>query len=1115
MMRTPLMRLRSRLGRAAAVTVGMAGVFACLPAPSPASTPGPQWTVTAVSAPTNFAPGDESGQDAYLVTVKNTGGSATDGSPITITDELPLGLTLASAGASAEDQLAGSSEHISCALRSCTYTGVLAADDTLTATIPVDVSLTTPTSVTNVVRVTGGGGADAAVHTPTAISSSPAPFGISPGGASTALSSNQAGAHPDLTTSIAFNTVDRTGSLAGDPKNTSDDLPPGFAGDLIDTPSCSAARFTLRECPAGSQVGVITLTLSLNHKPRGVSIRPVYNLAPNPGEVAKLGFYALSVVAVEGDVSLRGSDYGLRATFHNVDEGPVELENLSLTIWGVPEQSNHDPLRWKSEGGSAGSFGSSSDTPPAPFFTNPTSCSGVPLSANFTVTAWQASAAPVEEAMQLGPIVGCDKLTMQPTVNVVPTTINASAATGLNLEMDIPQTYNNADGLATSHLKRVVVTLPSGMTVNPSSGAGLAACTQAEYEEEGVQAVPGQGCPANAKLGTVTAQSPALSESATGTVYIATPYDNPFHSLLALYIVARIPNRGVVVKTAGEVAADPVTGQLVTTFDNLPPLPFGTFTFSFRQGATSPLVTPPLCGSYPVQSQLAPWANPAEILQPTITPFEIAASFNGGPCPGIIPPFAPSVTAGTLDNRAAAYSPLNLRISRVDGEQEITRFSSQLPPGLTANLSGVPFCPDADIARAASASGAQEEAEPACPLASQIGHTLVGAGVGSVLAWTPGRLYLAGPYNGAPFSIVAVTSAKVGPFDLGTVVVREALKIDPQTAIVTVDASASDPIPHIIKGIVIHVRDIRVYVDRPAFTLNPTNCERMALAATVTGSGADVASLADDVPVTVTDPFQMADCQALAFKPLFTASASGKTSKRDGASLKVKLTYTRAPQGSQANIRFVKVDLPIQLPSRLTTLQKACRDTTFDVNPANCPAGAIVGHATAVTPILPVPLVGPAYFVSHGGAKFPELIIVLQGYGVMIELHGETFISKAGVTSSTFRSVPDQPVSSFELTLPQGPDSALAANGDLCAVHTATTLKTVVLRRHGRTRRVRRRLTRSVAPTLQMPTTFIAQNGSVIHQSTPITITGCAKPRAAGKGPHGAHRRKGARGSKS
>ena len=364
-------------------------------------------------------------------------------------------------------------------------------------------------------------------------------------------------------------------------------------------------------------------------------------------------------------------------------------------------------------------------------------------------------------------------------------------------------------------------------------------------------------------------------------------------------------------------------------------------------------------------------------------------------------------------------------------------------------------------------TGTEELEHPSCPAASEIGHTLVGAGVGGVLAYTPGKVYLAGPYHGAPLSVVSITSATVGPFDLGTVVIRFALRINPTTAQVEISSAGSDPIPHIIRGIVVHVRDIRVYVNRPNFIINPTSCNQMSIAATITGAGADPTNPADGVPVAVSEHFQAADCANLAFKPSFKVSTSGRTSRKEGASLTAKLTYPSTPLGTEANIAKVAVDLPKQLPSRLKTLQKACPAATFEANPANCPATSVVGRAKAITPILPVPLTGPAYFVSHGGEAFPSLIVVLQGYGITVDLVGTTFINKHGITSSTFNTVPDVPVGSFELTLPEGPYSALASPGNLCA-----------------------------AKKLEMPTAFLAQNGAVIHETTAIKVTGCPKKAA-------------------
>jgi hypothetical protein len=317
---------------------------------------------------------------------------------------------------------------------------------------------------------------------------------------------------------------------------------------------------------------------------------------------------------------------------------------------------------------------------------------------------------------------------------------------------------------------------------------------------------------------------------------------------------------------------------------------------------------------------------------------------------------------------------------------------------------------------------------------------------------------------------VSVTSAKAGPFDLGTVVVRFGLHIDPCTAQVSIDSSGSDPIPHIIEGIPLQIKHVNVTIDRHHFTFNPTSCNPMAITGTITGASTDGAG----ATVAVSVPFQVTNCATLKFKPVFKVSTSGKTSRANGASLHVKLSYPNAPFGTQANIKSVHVELPKALPSRLSTLNHACLDSVFNQDPASCPSQSKVGVAKAVTPVLPVPLEGPAYFVSHGGQRFPELIVVLQGYGVTVYLEGETFISKAGITSSTFRSVPDVPVGSFDLTLPAGSNSALAANKNLC---------------YGIVVKNKKRLKRRVK--LVMPTTFTAQNGAVLRQSTIISVSGC------------------------
>jgi hypothetical protein len=904
------------------------------------------------------------------------------------------------------------------------------------------------------------------------------PFEIVPGSFHFVPSTMQAGAHADFTTSFDFEHT-AAGKTFNDLRTTIVNLPVGFAGNNTAVPTCTEAQLLTSnldprtkepygtQCPPASQVGTITITINVNSATGPARARyPVYNMEVTSfGVVAQLGFKTLLPVQML-PITVRPGDSGLTVTSPNT-LNLAEPHEVSLVAWGEPASQVHDSER----GAECAEVGTPSelcvgvglqtaDIPVKPFLANPTSCG--PFTATMEADSWEHPEDFSKATYEVGPIVECERLHFNPSIQVSPTTNTAESPSGLNISLNVPQEWNTAATLATSNLENTVLALPVGYTANPSLASGLGVCTPQQFEAETSSSTFGAGCPAESKIGTVEVETPVLAENLIGNIYIAAPFDNKFDSLLGLYIVVKDPKRGIIVKLQGHIEPNPVTGQLVTTFDENPQVPFSRFTLKLRQGATSPLVSPPACGSYTAEADFTPWSDPLTPLLQTST-FQIEHGIAGGPCPtGGIPPFHPGIVAGTLNNSAGSYSPMDIHITRNDGEQEITRFTSILPPGLSAKLTGIPFCSDADIEAAKHVSGAQEETEPSCPKASEIGHTLVGAGVGSVLAYTPGKVYMAGPYNGAPFSVVSITSAKVGPFDLGTVVIRFALEINPETAVVTVDAKASDPIPHIIDGIVIHVRDIRVYVDRPEFMINPTNCDPLSFAATVDGAGADFTNPADQVPVTVTSSFQMANCQNLQFKPTFSVSTSGKTSKVGGASLSVKLTYPNAPQGTQTNIKLVKVELPKRLPSRLTTLQKACPEATFDANPAGCPAASAVGHAIATTPILPVPLTGPAYFVSHGSASFPELIIVLQGYGVTLDLHGETFISK-GITSSTFHTVPDDPIGSFELTLPQGPYSALAATGNLCK------------------------------GALSMPTEFLAQNGDEIHQSTKIAVTGCPK----------------------
>jgi hypothetical protein len=911
----------------------------------------------------------------------------------------------------------------------------------------------------------------------------------------------RAGSHPfQLTVGFSFNQTADPEHPPALPKNLYFKLPPGQLGNVTVTSKCTSQQFAtmllgdVNLCPSNSALGVASVTF---YEPANLGLItvtvPLFNLEAKYGEPARFGFVILGTPVIL-DTSLRsgpGEDYGVTVSTINTTE-VINFLSSTVTFWGVPADSRHDQSRgWGCLAGGHYAVENkedqltcdpSSEVKPPSFLTMPTDC-GEAYAFGITGTSWATSERP--GAVALAPLdyslldgsgdplglIGCNQVPFAPSVEAEPTTDRASAPSGLNVNIDFhDEGLTSSEGLAQSQLEKTVVTLPEGLTINPSAGVGLAGCTPADYARESATSAPGAGCPNNSKLGTVEIETPLLTQTIHGSLYIAQPYENPFSepghpsgSLVAIYIVAKNPETGVLIKLAGKVAPNPITGQLVTTFENTPQLPFSHFNFHFREGQQAPLITPAACGNYTTEAQLTPWSEPLESLAETSS-FTVTKGYDGGACPsGGIPPFQPQITAGMLNNNAGAFSPFYLHLTRTDAEGEIGSFSTDLPSGLTGDLSGIPFCPEAAIALARTKTGAQEEAEPSCPAASQIGHTLVGTGVGAVLAYVPGKLYLAGPYDGDPFSLVSVTSAVVGPFDLGTVVLRFALRVDPTTAQVSIDPTASEPIPHIIRGIVTHVRDIRVYVDRPNFILNPTSCAPLAISSTLASNSGQ--------STTISSRFQDSNCRALGFGPKFTVATSGHTSRSEGASLDAKISYPAGAMGTQANIASVKVKLPRQLPSRLSTLQKACPDKVFNINPANCPAESRVGTATTTTPIIPVPLNGPVYFVSHAAEKFPELIIVLSGYGVTVDLHGETFISKTGITSTTFKTVPDVPVGSFELKLPQGKYSALAANGNLCKQK------------------------------LLMPTRIVAQNGDVINQSTKIAATGCAKHKAAKKAP--------------
>jgi hypothetical protein len=991
------------------------------------------------------------------------------GTPVTIADKLPTGLTAVGIEGEARDSITSTVRGpMECTLGSlsCVFGGSLPPFEEVRLRVAVDVNAGAKAGEANEVLVSGGNAQQASIVRPVSIGDSSTPFGVEDyemmpeeagGGIDT-----QAGSHPfQLTTTLDLNRTSRY-SVPGQSKDLDFKLPPGLIGNPTPVPRCTLSKFlkiaeSTNECSNDTAIGVanVTLTVEAIGSIEEVNItEPLFNLTPSVGEPARFGFLGL-IAPVLLDTSVRtGGDYGVTVSVKNITQ-LTAFFGSRVTFWGVPGDPRHDNARgWSCIDDEA--FPRVGHPPcthpeqhlPPPFLELPTSCTGV-LQTTVEADSWQAA----DRFSSFGPNValpaldGCNALPFSPSISVAPDGEAANTPTGLTVGIHLPQEVSlGAEGLGEADVKNTTVVLPEGVALSPAASDGLSSCSEAQIALS-VDTVP--SCPDASKVATVEIKTPLLPNALTGATYIAEQNANPFGSLFALYVVAQDSVSGTLVKLAGEVVPDERTGQLVSTFKSTPQLPFEDFKIHFFGGARAPLTTPSLCGSYMTRASIDPWSgNPASTPSST---FQVSSGQNGAPCSNPLP-FNPELAAGSTNIQAGAFTPFTMTMSRADGNQNLDAIKLQMPPGLLGTLAGVKLC------------GEPQASQGLCGPDSLIGETTVSVGLGGdPYTVAGGKVYITEGYGGAPYGLSIVNPAKAGPFDLGKgacdcVVVRAKIEVDPTTAALTVTSDTTGPyrIPEMLDGVPLAIKHVNVTVNRNGgFTFNPTNCSPMAIGGSLTSSQGATSLLHV--------PFQVTNCATFAFKPQFKVSTAGHTSRAKGASLDVKLSYPKAAWGSQANIHSVKVDLPKQLPSRLTTLQKACLDSTFNQNPAACPAGSRIGTATATTPIIPVGLSGPAYFVSHGGAKFPELVIVLSGYGVTVQLHGETFISPAGITSSTFRTIPDVPIGSFELKLPQGTGSALAANGNLCTT------------------------------TLKMPTVFTAQNGLVIKQSTPITPTGCAK----------------------
>ncbi|HUA73438.1 MAG TPA: hypothetical protein VL988_01635 [Solirubrobacteraceae bacterium] len=1117
-------RVGEARNRALALGVGLALVLlAALACASPALA-AVRWQLSSRAAPTNLPPG---GAGLIVVAADPLGDAGVSGasSRIAITDTLPVGLRVSDPAkvvphwARARESPEERAENWECSVAearvvTCSTSHEVPPYERLEMEIPVTVeepagatlSLPNQLSVQGGQAVGGAAPAPASLTRAVQVSGEPVSYGIEPGGYAIALENEdgstdtQAGSHPyQLQSTVDFNQTLEEVQLPGQPvrleagapgltKNVSFNLPPGLLGNLAAVGQCSASDFSSLTtsvggarnlCPAGSAIGVATVTI-LAPSPLGYATVavPLFNLEPAQGEPGRFGFEVEGVPVVV-DVAVRtDGDYGVTATVNNATAA-AQVLGAEVIFWGEPGDQSHDGSRgWQCLREGVFSKGepcqAPSPRPSVPFLTLPTACTGQ-LQTTMEGVDWTGALAQGSYLFgnQLGEplasLTGCDRLVLDPALEVSPRegqgepTTSASTPTGLDVKVKVSQAGTlTAGALGDAAVRSATVTLPEGVMLSPSAANGLQACSEQQigYQGEGAQDPFAPGaleplrfssdpahCPEASKLGTVRVKTPLLAEELTGNVYLAAQEANPFGSLIALYIVAENQKLGLRVKLAGQGSLNEVTGQVSTSFAETPQVPFEELEVKLFGGPRGSLSTPSACGSYAATASFEPWSTGVPVpASSDPAAFTISSGAGGGPCPSSPLPFTPSFQAGSVELQAGAFTSFTLDVAHPDSDQPLGAITMHLPAGVAAMLSSVTPCPDA------------QAAQNQCGPESLIGHSLASAGLGPEPVSLPGSVYLTGPYKGAPFGLSVVTPAVAGPFDLGDVTVRSKIEVDPFTAAVTI---ASDPFPTFVRGVPAQLKQIHVTVDRPGFQFNPTSCAPKAISGTLSG--------AQGASVAVSSPFQAAGCEHLPFSPALSATAGGQGSKANGTSFKVTVTS----QGlGQANIAKVDLALPKQLPSRLTTLQKACLAATFEADPASCSPESVIGTAIIHTPVLKSPLQGPAYLVSHGNAAFPDVEFVLQGEGVKLVLDGKTDI-KNGITYSRFEATPDAPFTTFETILPAGPHSVLTTNVPASANYNLCAQK------------------------LQMPTEITAQNGAKITTTTNVGISGCGQVKGA------------------
>jgi hypothetical protein len=1099
---------RNRLSRIRAALIAIVGavtLIAAIPAAASASGGG-WWLLDANVSPTSVAPGKKA---LIQVTTINAGHQEiTSSTPVKVTVAVPAGLKVVNVHGEAgpyTGTVQRSSIPLTCNLAQnvvCEMTtGAIHPWETIRIGIRTEAegTLKAGEKLETTAHIEGGRTPEAAepghvTQTKTTeVSNEPVKAGVEryelrPENADGTLDT-QAGSHPFQLTTIfdqnqllklhqSFTGPQESSFVPALPKNLHFLLPPGMIGAVANTPQCSATEFTTiltgtsNQCAPNTVLGVASITVD---EPVSLGTAtfplPVFNLVPAPGEPARFGFEVDRVPVVLTTHVRSGTDYAVEASVELASQA-VNILSSTVTLWGAPADARHDNVRgWECVGngifmdalGDERHCEPHSQPNPEAFLTMPTSCEGTPESI-MTGETWPISGTleelpksqPLHKEYQFtSPFTGCGLLPFEPSIGVEPDTHAASTPSGFTVRVHLPQASTisgNEKSLAESAVRETVLTLPAGVAASAGAADGLTTCSAGQLGiksgfEEGAALennlfTPNPGaCPESSKIGTVTIKTPLLKNELHGFAYLAYQNTNPFASPLVLYFTAEDPADGIVAKLAGTASLDPNNGQVVSVFKNTPQVPFEDLTLHLFDGPQAVQSTPPFCGTYTTSSSFTPWSVPTPA-----TPsgaFEINKGPNGEACTpqGSPRPLTPSFNGGSENPKAGEYTHFTVTINRPDADQQINGVTVHLPPGIAATLKNVTPCPEPPVGT-----------EWSCGDASWLGTATTSAGLGSDPVTLKGKAYLTTGYDGAPFGLLVSTDAThVGPFNVGIINVRSRINVDEHTAAVTITTDPGprgESLPTFLKGVPVQLKQLNVTVERPEFQFNPTNCSPTALTGTLHGD--------EGANTPVSWPYQVTGCASLPFKPTISVNVESNYSRLDGTGMKIKVTSSKG----QANIKKTKLVFPSSVPSRLTTIQKACPSQTFNANPASCPEGSVIGTAIARTPVLKSPLTGPAYLVSHANESFPDAVFVLQGEGIKLVLDGKTNI-KNGITSSTFETVPDAPVESFEVTLPRGPHSAFSGYGDLCE------------------------------KPLEVPTTFGGQNGALIENTTKVTVENC------------------------